>query len=94
MNIVFTKFFFVVITFNFFICLYYYYHILSLVVLGSLLSPFRLTDDAKLRRFWPHSNNFLFICSKSMRQMPFFYDTDFIPFKICRTKAKKGYKSC
>ena len=27
MNIDFTKFFFVVITFNFIICLYYYYHI-------------------------------------------------------------------
>ena len=94
MNIVFTKFFFVVITFIFFICLYYYYHILSLVVLGSLLSPFRLIDDAKLQRILPRSNYFFVFHLKSMRQMPFFYDTDFIPFKICRTKAKKGYKSC
>ena len=63
------------------------YQILISFVSVSQRTLFCLIDTAKLRRISPHSNKYFVFRLKSIRQLPFFYDTDFLPLKICRTKA-------
>ena len=60
------------------------YQILISFVSVSQRTLFCLIDTAKLRRISPHSNKLFTFHSKSIRQLPFFYDCHFLLLKICR----------
>ena len=70
------------------------YQILISFVSVSQRTLFCLIDIAKLRRILPHSNKFLVFHSKSIRQLPLFYDCRFLPLKICRTKGSAPFIGC